>query len=114
MHHAANSIFDKAQIGGLTCKVYLSETDAEVIDPTGYTVINITQAGAAETRTLGNGAEGQMLWMICTAYAADVVVTPAALVGTTITFNADEDVWCGIFLKGEWHTLYVYGSTAVA
>jgi hypothetical protein len=114
MHQAANSIFDKLQVGGLILKRYLSETDAEVIDPTGYALIQITQAGAAETRTLGNGVEGQYLIMICTAYAADVVVTPAALVGTTITFNADEDVWVGVFLSGEWHTIDLYGSTAVA
>ena len=115
MHQAADSIFKKIEVGGLVHTVLLSETDAEVIDPTGYSLINLTQAGAAETRTLGNGAEGQELYIICTAYAADVVIT-AALAGsnTTITFNADEDVWHGIFLAGEWHTIDIYGSAALA
>jgi len=114
MFEAANSKFEIAKIGALVFNKYLSETDAEVIDPTNYSLIQITQAGAAETRTLGNGKEGQFLIMICTAYVADTVVTPAALVGTIITFNADEDVWVGVFLSGEWHTLDMYGSTAVA
>ena len=114
MHEAADTIFKKLVTGSLTLNKYLSETDAENIDPSEYSLVQITQAGAAETRTLGNGREGQILVMICTAYAADTVVTPSALVGTTITFNADEDVWVGVFLSGEWHTLFVYGSTAVA
>lgn len=115
MHQAADSIFKKIEVGGLVHTVLLSETDAEVIDPTGYSLINLTQAGAAETRTLGNGQEGQELWIICTAYAADVVIT-AALAGasTTITFNADEDAWHGIFIAGEWRTLLLYGSAAIA
>lgn len=114
MLESANQIIKELIAGSLTLNKYLSETDAEVIDPKEYSLIQITQAGAAETRGLGSGREGQLLIMICTAYAADVVVTPSALVGTTITFNADEDVWVGVFLSGEWHTLFVYGSTAVA
>lgn len=114
MFESADQIINKLKVGLLQAKVLLSETDAETINPDGYAVVNITQAGAAETRGLASGREGQILIMICTAYAADVVVTPSALVGTTITFNADEDVWVGIFLSGEWHTLFVYGSTAVA
>ncbi|MCK7475652.1 MAG: hypothetical protein MZV49_24220 [Rhodopseudomonas palustris] len=56
-----------------------------------------------------------MMIMINTTYAADTVVT-AALYGsnTTITFNADEDYWVGVFLSGEWHTLALGGSAAVA
>ena len=114
MHEAADSIFKKIEVGGLVHTVLLSETDGETIDPTGYSLVNLTQAGAAETRILGNGKEGQELYIICTAYSADVVITPAALVGATITFNADEDVWHGIFLAGEWHTIDIYGSTAIA
>jgi hypothetical protein len=115
MLESADQIVGKLQVGSLISKVLLSATDAEVIAPAGYSVVNITQAGAAETRTLANGEEGQHLWIICTAYAADTVVT-AALAGssTTITFNADEDVWHGIFLSAEWHTLDIYGSAAVA
>jgi hypothetical protein len=114
MLEAANQIIEKLKVGSFVGKVLLSETDAETINPIGYLIVNITQAGAAETRTLGNGEEGQILILINTAYAADTVVTPVGLVGTTITFNADEDVWVGVFLSGEWHTLFVYGSTAVA
>lgn len=115
MHQAADSIFDKIKVGGVVHKVLLSETDAETIDPRGYSLVNLTQAGADETRTLGNGEEGQELWIICTAYAADVVMT-AALAGaeTAVTFNADEDAWHGIFLAGEWRTLLLYGSAAKA
>lgn len=114
MFEAANQIIDKLKVGALIGKVLLSATDAETIAPEGYLIVNITQAGAAETRALANGAEGQILIMINTAYAADTVVTPIGLVGSTITFNADEDVWIGIFLSGEWHTILLYGSTAVS
>lgn len=114
MLEAANQIIDKLKVGALIGKVLLSETDAEDIKPEGYLIVNITQAGAAETRTLSNGTEGQILIMINTAYAADTVVTPVGFVGSTITFNADEDVWIGIYLKGEWHTILLYGSTAIA
>jgi GTPase len=115
MLESANQIISQLKVGSLIGTVKLSATDAETIDPTGYSIINITQAGAAETRTLANGVEGQFLWIINTAYAADTVVT-AALAGsnTNITFNVDEDVWFGVFLSGEWHTLDIYGSTALA
>jgi hypothetical protein len=105
MLESANQIIEKLLVGNLIGKVLLSETDAEVIDPTGYSIVNITQAGAAETRGLANGVEGQFLVMICTVYAADVVVTPSALAGTTITFNAAGDSWIGVFFGGEWHTI---------
>lgn len=115
MLEAADSKYGKIEVGGVVHTVYTSSTDAEVIDPTNYSLINLTQAGAAETRTLGNGAEGQEVIIINTVYAADTVIT-VALAGsnTTITFNADEDVWRGVFLAGEWHTLDIYGSTALA
>ena len=115
MLESANQYIKQLKAGALFFNKYLSETDAEVIDPTDYSLIQITQAGAAETRTLGNGREGQLMIMINTTYAADTVVT-AALYGsnTTITFNADEDYWVGVFLSGEWHTLALGGSAAIA
>ena len=115
MLESANQIISQLKVGSLFSTILLSATDAETINPSGYSVVNITQAGAAETRTLANGVEGQHLWIICTAYAADTVVT-AALAGsnTTITFNADEDVWHGFFMSGEWHTFDIYGSAALA
>ena len=115
MFESANQIIKKLIAGALTLNKYLSETDAETIDPSEYSLIQLTQAGAAETRGLANGREGQIIILICTTYAADIVVTPSALApGTTITFNADEDVWIGVFLTGEWHTLYLGGSAAIA
>lgn len=112
MHESADQIINKLKVGGIIHKVYLSETDGETIDPTGYSLINITQAGGAETRVLGNGAEGQELWMICTAFAANVVVTPIGFVGSTITFDTDEDYWHGVFLAGEWHGLHQAATVA--
>ena len=115
MHQAADQIIDRLLAGTLQGKVLLSATDAETINPDGYSIVNITQAGAAETRGLANGKEGQFLFIINTVYAADTVVTPTSLaVGTAITFNAVRDVWFGIFLGGYWHTIGVYGSTGVA
>ena len=105
MFESADQIIDKLKVGSLIGKVLLSATDAETIDPAGYLIVNITQAGAAETRGLANGVEGQILIMICSVYAADVVVTPSALAGTTITFNAAGDTWIGVFFSGEWHTI---------
>lgn len=110
-----NISVDKAKIGSLVHAKVLSATDAETIDPKGYGVIDLTQAGAAETRGLGNGEEGQRLLIVNTAYAADTVITPSALAnGTTITFNAVGDAWEGVFIKGEWWTTNLYGSAAVA
>jgi len=112
MHQAADSIFNKVKLGSHIGKVYLSETDAEVIPTEGYETINVTQAGAAETRGLANGAEGQRLLIICTAFAANVVITPSAIVGSTITFDADEEYWEGVFLAGEWHTIRTNATVA--
>jgi hypothetical protein len=112
MLESADQIIGKLIVGELAGKILLSETDAEVIKPEGYLVVDITQAGGAETRGLANGREGQILVMICTAFAANVVVTPSAIVGTTITFTADEQIWIGLFIKGEWHTLYASATVA--
>jgi len=113
--HSAGQIIPEALIGTLRGEKYLSETDAETIPTDGYSVIDVTQAGAAETRGLANGREGQRLVIVNTAYAADTVVTPSALAnGTTITFNAVGDAWEGIFIKGEWWTINLYGTAAVA
>ena len=112
MLESADQIIGKLQVGSIIHKVLLSETDAEVIDPKGYSFVKITQAGAAETRTLANGEQGQELWILCTVFAANVVVTPSALVGTTITFDTDEDHWHGIFIDGEWHNLHTAATVA--
>jgi len=104
MIHAAGSIFPElfAEIFCLDSDV--SSVDAEVITA-DKPVTFITQAGAAETRGLANGREGQIKILINKTYAADTVVTPTALAnGTTITFNAAGDAWMGIFHAGEWHT----------
>lgn len=112
MLESANQIIDRLLLGQFAGKVLLSETDAETIDPTGYSVVNLTQAGAAETRGLANGVEGQILIIINTAYAAATVITPSAIVGTTITFGADEQRWVGVFLSNEWHTIYSTATVA--
>ena len=112
MLESADQIIGKLLVGQLAGKVLLSETDAETIAPEGYSIVNLTQAGAAETRGLANGTEGQILLIINTAYAANTVITPSAIVGTTITFTADENVWLGVFLSGEWHTIYASATVA--
>lgn len=115
MLESAGQIIPEALIGILAGEVYLSAVDAETIPADGYSIIDITQAGAAETRGLANGKEGQHLWMVNTAYAADTVVTPSSLANATaITFNAVGDAWHGVFIKGEWWTLNLYGTAAVA
>jgi len=104
MIEAAGSIFPEALIHILRLGTDVSATDAETITA-DEPVTFITQAGAAETRVLANGAEGQLKILINKTYAADTVVTPTALAnGTTITFNAAGDCWMGIFHAGEWHT----------
>jgi len=115
MIHAAGSIFPEALFETLMGEVLLSATDAESINPAGYCVVNVTQAGSAETRTLANGREGQFLFIVNTAYAADTVITPASLgAGSAITFNAAGDSWLGVFISGAWWTLAIGGSTGVA
>ncbi len=123
MHESADQIIKKLEItdylrflsGSLILEGDLSDTDAAAIDP-DTSITYITQAGAAETRTLANATrEGTVKYMLNTVYAADTVVTPANLAnGTTITFNAAGDGWLGIFHAGEWHTLALYGTTAIA
>jgi hypothetical protein len=57
-----------------------------------------------------------MKWIFCKVYAVgDAVITPVNLAdGTTITLNATGDGWQGIYYAGEWHTLNLYGTAAVA
>ena len=115
MIDAAGSIFPKARIGSLMLEKYLSETDAEVIPTKGYGLIDITQAGGAETRGLANGEEGQVLIMVNTVHAANVVVTPSSLAnGATITFDALYDACELVFLRGAWYIINLYGTCAVA
>jgi len=115
MLESADQIVNKLKVGSLISKVLLSAVDAESIAPEGYSVVNLTQAGAAETRGLANGTEGQRLVIVNTAYAADTVITPTALANATaITFNAVGDAWEGIFLSGEWWTINLYGTAAIA
>ena len=115
MLESANQKIDKLKVGQLSGLVLLSETDAETIAPSGYSVIDLTQAGGAETRGLANGTQGQRLLIVNTAYAADTVITPTALANATaITFNAVGDAWEGIFLNGEWWTINLYGTAAIA
>jgi hypothetical protein len=104
MIESAGQIIPEAFISILRLESDISAVDAEVIT-TDKPVTFITQAGAAETRGLANGREGQIKILINKTYAADTVVTPTALAnGTTITFNAAGDCWMGIFHLGEWHT----------
>lgn len=104
MLESAGQIIPELLVKLLMLDFDVSSVDAEVIS-TDKPVTFITQAGAAETRGLANGREGQIKILINTVYAADTVVTPTALVGSTITFNAAGDTWIGIFYAGEWHTL---------
>lgn len=106
MLDSANQIINRLLLGQLSGKILLSETDAEKINPVGYSIVDLTQAGSAETRGLANGVEGQILIILNTAYAAATVITPDSIVGSTITFGADEQRWVGVFLSGEWHTIY--------
>ena len=104
MIESAGQIVPELLVKMLMLDYDVSATDAETIT-TDKPVTFITQAGAAETRGLANGREGQIKILINTVYAADTVVTPTAIVGSTITFNAAGDTWVGIFYAGEWHTV---------
>jgi hypothetical protein len=105
MIESAGQIIPELLAGILRLEADVSAVDAEVIT-TDKPVTFITQAGAAETRGLANGREGQIKILINKTYAADTVVTPTALAnGTQIEFNAAGDGWIGIFHYGEWHTI---------
>lgn len=71
---------------------------------TSVTVVGTT--GAA-TATLADGFEGQTKTIICGAYVADLVLTPANLAGTptTITFNAAGDSVVLLFVSGNWFSV---------
>ena len=104
MLEAADTIFTKALVKGLQFGVDTSDVDAAVITCANVVTL-ITQAGAAETRTLENGAEGQVKILINTVYAAATVVAAKLLAGTGITFGAAGHAWMGVFAGGVWHTL---------
>lgn len=91
----------------------VSSTDAGAISV--ETVWTAIVTAGAETRTLANGYEGQLKIIFCKTYVGDAVLTPANFAnGTTITFNAVNDCWIGIFHAGEWHTVALGVTAAIA
>lgn len=110
MYESANQIITKLLVGQLILDVETSSTNAEVIGAEkGCTCI--TTAGA-ETRGLGNAKEGTVKLIVMTTNGGNAVVTPTAFIATTITFDTAGDVWLGIFLKGEWKTIYASATVA--
>lgn len=110
MQNAANSIFDKLLVGQLIGDVETSSTAGETIGADKFAT-KISSA-AAEARGLDSAKEGtlKLLYMITDGGA--VTVTPAAFVATTITFDDVGDLWLGIFLNGEWKTIYATATVA--
>jgi hypothetical protein len=110
MFNSADQIIGKLLVGQLIGDVETSATDAAVIGADKFCTC-ITTAGA-ETRGLGNAREGTMKLLLMTTDGGDAVVTPTAFIATTITFNDAGDAWLGIFLKGEWKTIYASATVA--
>lgn len=108
MFEAAKQLLDLLKLGGLIADADLSSTNAESIGLSKL-VTKMSCAGA-ETRTLQNGAEGQIKILVMTTYVSTgIVVTPSHFASTSIAFDAVTDTWIGIFLNGLWRTL---GGTA--
>lgn len=108
MLESAKQIIELLKIGSLIADGELSSTNAEAIG-VDKLVTKLSCAGA-ETRTLKNGAEGQIKILVMTTYVSTgIVVTPAHFASTSIAFDAVTDSWIGIFLNGLWRTL---GGTA--
>ena len=68
------------------------------------TAVTVVSTTGAATATLANGFEGQQKIIVCGAYVADLVLTPANLLGSnaTITFNAVGDSIALVFASGQW------------
>jgi hypothetical protein len=108
MLESADQIIGLLKIGALLADADLSSTNAESIGVSKL-VTKLSSAGA-ETRTLQNGAEGQVKILAMTTYiATGIVVTPASFASTSIAFDSVLKTWIGIFLNGKWRTL---GGTA--
>ena len=108
MHQAADQKISKLDVHEkFLLGSDLNRTNASAISvDTPVTLLEST--GAAETRTLPQGREGQKKILICTTYVGDIVVTPTNLRGyTTITF-AGAGSGCELaFYAGEWHVIGV-------
>ncbi len=89
-------------------------TDASAISV--ETPTTFVDTGAAETRTLANAGEGTEKKIIAkSTMTGACVITPTSLAnGTTITLTAAGDGWYGVFHAGEWHTINLYGTAAIA
>lgn len=74
----------------------------------GTTIVN---AGAT-THTMADGTVGQLKYIVCTDYTGDAVVTPAHFEGTTITFDATNEAWFGVFVGTEWVTIATTATVA--
>ena len=106
MHQAADQIINKLDVSKVVCLgIDTNSTNASAISVlTPATALVST--GAAETRTLPNGREGQYKALFCKTYVGDIVVTPVNLKGyATITFGAAGRGCELIFLAGEWHCI---------
>lgn len=108
MLESAKQIIELLKLGGLIADADLSSTNAESIGVSKL-VTKLSCAGG-ETRTLQNGAEGQVKILAMTTYVTTgIVVTPTNFVSTSIAFDSVLKTWVGIFLNGKWRTL---GGTA--
>lgn len=110
MFNSADQIIGKLLVGQLIGDVETSSTDAAVIGVDKFCTCITT--GGAETRGLANAKEGTLKLIVMTTDGGDGVVTPTAFISTTITFDTAGDVWLGIFLKGEWKTIYASATVA--
>ena len=67
----------------------------------------LDSSGGVLAMTLADGAAGQMKFIKCDTAGNNGVVTPAHLQeGTTLTFDAADEVALLVFLGTNWHIIY--------
>jgi hypothetical protein len=113
MFEPSDSILGKLRVSNLAAHDSdLSDTTATHI--TAEKLVTRVSTAGAETRVLDNAPEGTIKIIVMTVYVGACVITPLSIVGSTITLDAVGELWAGIFIAGEWKTLFVasYPSTA--
>jgi len=72
----------------------------------------IDSTTGAQALGMANAREGQLKLIYMLTDGGNSVVTPSAFISSTITFDDAADLWLGVFLNGEWKTIYATATVA--
>ena len=102
MFEAANLLLEKLRTDEFA-GVITKYTAAGAI---GNELISTIYSGGAIAMTMGNGVEGQLKLIYMVYDGGTATLTPSNFISNTIAFDDTADLWLGVFLYGEWKTIY--------